>query len=322
MFDFLHRFVQAYLDNILVYSKTLKDHRSHIRQVLECLRKAGIQADVDKCKFYIQETKFLGLIISTKGIQIDPQKVSTILDWAQPTSLRHIRSFLGFCNFYRRFIRDFSKLAKPLTSLTKKDTPFDWLSACQSVFDSLKKMVTKAPILAHYKQGVKTIVETDSSDYVSSGVLSQLGDDGLLHPVAFFSKNLNPAKCNYEIYDKELLAIIRCFEQWRPELEGTGVPVKVITDHKSLEYFMTTKKLTRRQARWAEFLSGFNFVISYTPGKENQKADSLTRRPNDLPPDDNDDRQRHLLQTLLPAKRLEIVSIEEEENITIVEKVV
>ena len=144
---------------------------------------------------------------------MDPHKVSTILDWAQPTCLRHVRSFLGFCNFYRRFIRDFSKLAKPLIGLTKKDIPFDWTSACQSAFDSLKKMVTKAPILAHYKQGLKTIVETDSSDYVSSGVFFQLGEDGLLHPVAFFSKNLNPAKCNYEIYDKELLAIIRCFEQ-------------------------------------------------------------------------------------------------------------
>ena len=183
-------------------------------------------------------------------------------------------------------------------------------------------MVTKAPILAHYKQGVKTIVETDSSDYVSSGVLSQLGDDELLHPVAFFSKNLNPAECNYEIYDKELLAIIRCFEQWRPELEETGVPIKVITDHKSLEYFMTTKKLTRRQARWAEFLSGFNFVISYTPGKENQKADSLTRRPNDFPSSENNDRQQHQLQTLLPAKRLEISSITMGENTTIIKQVV
>ena len=156
-------------------------------------------------------------------------------------------------------------------------------------------MVTKAPILAHYKQGVKTIVETDSSDYVSSGVLSQLGDDGLLHPVAFFSKNLNPAECNYEIYDKELLAIIRCFEQWRPELEGTGVPVKVITDHKSLKYFMTTKKLTKYQACWAKFLSRFNFIISYTPGKKNQKVDSLIRRPNNLFSDDNNDQQQHLL---------------------------
>ena len=196
LFDFLHRFVQAYLDNILIYSKTLKEHHSHVRQVLQRLREAGLQADIDKCEFHVQETKFLGLIVSTEGIRMDPHKVSTILDWARPTSLRHVRSFLGFCNFYRRFIRDFSKLAKPLTGLTKKDIPFDWTSACQSAFDSLKKMVTEAPILAFYKQGLKTIVESDSSDYVSSGVFSQLGEDRLLHPIAFFSKNLNPAECN------------------------------------------------------------------------------------------------------------------------------
>ena len=150
---------------------------------------------------------------------MDLQKVSTILDWAQPTSLCHVRSFLGFYNFYQRFIQDFSKLAKPFTGLTKKNIPFDWTLACQSAFDNLKKMVTEVPILAHYKQDLRTIVETDSSDYVSSGVLSQLSKDGLLHPVAFFSKNLNHAECNYEIYDKELLAIIQCFEQWRPELD-------------------------------------------------------------------------------------------------------
>ena len=243
---------------------------------------------------------------------MDLQKVNTILGWVQPISLRHIQLFIGFCNFYQRFIQNFSKLAKSLTSLTKKNTLFHWLSACQSAFDSLKKMVIEAPILANYKQGVKTMVETDSSDYVNSGVLSQLGDDGLLHLVTFFSKNLNPTECNYEIYDKELLAIIRCFEQLRSELEGIGVPVKVIIDHKSLEYFMTIKKLTRRQACWTEFLSEFNFVISYISGKENQKADSLTCRPNNLPIDNTNDRQQHLLQTIFPVERLEISSIKGE----------
>lgn len=222
---------------------------------------------------------------------MDPQKVNTILDLAQPTSFRYVRSFLGFCNFYHRFIRDFSKLAKHLTSLTKNGTAFDRSSACQSVFDSLMKMVTEAPILAYYKQGVKIILETDSSNYVCSGVFSQLGYNRLLQPVVSFTENLNPAECNYEIYDNELLAIIRCFVQWRPELEGTELPVKLITDHKSLEYFMITKKLTRRQARWVELLSGLNFVIFYTSGKENQKADSLTRRPNNLLSDNNNDCQ-------------------------------
>ena len=113
-----------------------------------------------------------------------------------------------------------------------------------------------------------------------------------------------PAECNYEIYDKELLAIIRCFEEWRPDLEGTDLPVQVLTDHKSLEYFMTTKRLTRRQARWAEFLADYNFQITYRPGKQNDKADALTRRGSDQPGNPEDERQKHMQQTLLPANRL------------------
>ena len=127
-------------------------------------------------------------------------------------------------------------------------------------------MVTKALILAYYKQDIKTILKIDLSDYISSKVFSQLGDDEMLHSKAFFYINLNPAECNYEIYDKELLAIIRCFEQWRLRLKGTEVLIKIIIDYKKLKYFMTIKKLTKRQACWVEFLSGFNFVISYTPG--------------------------------------------------------
>ena len=123
-------------------------------------------------------------------------------------------------------------------------------------------------------------VEVDSSDIVVAGVLSQIGKDGRLHPVAFFSKKMSPAECNYEIYDKELLAIVRAFEEWRPELAGTdpGKPVKVLSDHRNLEYFMTTRQLNRRQARWSEFLSEFHFQVQYRPGKQGTKPDSLTRR--------------------------------------------
>ncbi len=169
--------------------------------------------NIDKYKVHIQETKFLCLIVFIESIQMNPQEVSIILDWVQLISLYYVRSFLGFYNFYWRFIRDFSKLAKPLTSLTKKDNPFNWTLVYQSAFDNLKKMVTKTPILAHYKWDPKTIMETDFSDYVSSGVFSQLSKDRLLYPVIFFFKNLNSVECNYDIYDKELLAIIQCFEQ-------------------------------------------------------------------------------------------------------------
>ena len=253
---------------------------------------------------------------------MNPQKVSTILDLAQPKFLCYIRLFLGFYKFYWYFIRDFSKLAKIFTGFTKKNTPFNKTLACQSAFDNLKKMVIKVPILAQYKQGLRTIVETNSSDYVSSGVLFQLDEDGLLYPVGFFSKNLNLVEYNYEIYDKKLLAIIRYFEQWRPELEATGVPIKVITDYKSLKYFVTTKKLLKRQACWAKFLSRFNFVISYTPDRENRKANSLTYWSSDCPADDQDDRQQYLLQIIFLPERLEINTIDPDKSKTISKKVI
>ena len=163
----------------------------------------------------------------------------------------------------------------------------------------------EAPILRHFDLNEQCFVETDSSDYVNASVLSQPDNNGILHPVAYFSRRMSPAECNYEIYDKELLAIIRCFEEWKPELEGTGLPVKVLTDHKGLEYFMTTKKLTPRQARWAEFLSEYNFIISYQSGKKNEKADALTRKPNKRPINEDDERMEHRMQTLLPPKRFE-----------------
>ena len=136
-------------------------------------------------------------------------------------------------------------------------------------------------------------VESDSSDCVTEGVLSQPDSQGVLHPVAYFSTRMAPAECNYDIYDKELLAIIRAFEEWRPELEGAAEQVQVITDHKNLEYFMTTKQLSRRQARWSEFLSRFNFAIQYRPGKLNSRADALTRRSADFPQDDQDPHHAH-----------------------------
>ena len=311
LFDYLDKFCTAYLDDILIYSKNLKEHREHVRAVLIKLREAGLQADVDKCEFHVTETKYLGLIISVDGIRMDPAKVKAIQEWEIPTCLREVRSFIGFCNFYRRFIRGFSKIAKPLDALTKKERIFEWTSACEKAFRTLQKRIGESPILIHFDRDKQCYLETDSSDHVNGGVLSQMGDDGELHPVAFFSKNMSPAECNYEIYDKELLAIIRCFEQWKPELEGTDLPVKIFTDHRSLEYFMSTKKLTRRQARWAKFLSEFNFVITYRPGKKNEKADALTRRPNDKPQNEEDERQQHQLQTLLPPERLELQPIEE-----------
>lgn len=302
LFEYLDQFCTAYLDDILIYSTSLADHRRHVRAVLEKLGAAGLQVDVVKCRFSVTEVLFLGVLVSTQGLKMDPKKVQAVADWEIPRNTHDVRSFLGFANFYRRFIRDFAKIAGPITKLTKKNCPFHWSPSCNHAFQTLKSAFTSAPILAHFDPYLECVVETDASDFVCAGVLSQKHGN-LLHPVAFFSKKNSPAECNYEIYDKELMAIIRAFEEWRSELEGSPSVVDVITDHRSLEYFMTTKKLTRRQARWSEFLSRFNFVIQYRPGRLGGKPDALTRRSGDLPKE-GDERLQQQQQVVLKSENL------------------
>lgn len=305
LWDFLNIFASAYMEDILTYSRTKAEHTEHVRQVLDRLREAGLQVDIKKCEFSVKRTKFLGMIVGPDGIQMDPSKVSVITDWVVPKNLTDIQAFLEFCNFYRRFIQNYSKIVTPLTSLTKKGAQFLWTAKCQEAFEGMKKAVTTAPILQLFDWTKEAILETDCSDLVAAGVLSQQVDEGLVHPVAFYSGKLLPAECNYEIHDKELLAIMRCLDQWRPELEGTKIPFKILTDHQPLEYFMTSKKLNRRQARWAQILAGYNFKLSYRPGKANGKADALTRRSSDKIKDENDDRQKHQHQTILVKDRLD-----------------
>ena len=158
---------------------------------------------------------------------------------------------------------------------------FSFNDSCRKAFNDLKQAFTTAPILRHFDPDLPIVVEADASDYVTAGVLSQYDVDGTLRPVAYYSKRMNPAENNYEIYDKELLAIVRCFEQWRPELEGATFPITVLSDHKNLQYFATTKQLSHRQARWSEYLSRFDFTITYRPGKHGEKPDALTRRSQD-----------------------------------------
>jgi transposase InsO family protein len=284
---YLDDFCTAFLDDIFIYSSTLKEHKEQVYKVLKALSDAGLHLKPEKCHFHKQEVKYLGFIITTKGIQMDPEKVSCVLGWEVPKTVTDVQCFLGFANFYRRFIKDYSKVVTPLTRMTKKEggkyIPFIWGPEQQAAFDLLKKAFTTAPVLRHFDYDREIIVETDASDYVSAGILSQYDDDGVLHPVAFYSRKHSPAECNYEIYDKELMAIVRAFEEWRPHLEGSRHPIQVLSDHKNLEYFMSTKLLNRRQARWSEFLSRFDFRIIYRPGKAGGKPDALTRRSGDLP---------------------------------------
>ncbi|KAI3655287.1 hypothetical protein MP638_001659, partial [Amoeboaphelidium occidentale] len=188
--------------------------------------------------------------------------------------------FLGFVNFYRRLIPQFATKTQPLTDLLRKDSQFLWQEQQENAFKILKESFREDLLLLHPQDHKPFIVETDSSDYGIGGVLSQFDDQKVLRPVAFYSRQLNSAERNYEIYDKELLAVHDCFKEWRHYLQGGRYQVTVLSDHKNLEYFMSSKQLTRRQARWSLFLNEFDWVITHIPGKLNVKADILSRRPD------------------------------------------
>jgi transposase InsO family protein len=322
--DCLDQFASAYVDDVLVYSEDPAQHQDHVRRVLTKLREAALPVDIEKSAFGTPSVEYLGMVISSEGVKKDPKKVEAIREWLRPKSIKDVQAFVGFTSFYRRFIPRYSALAKPLTDLirvrqppsSKSDTakgpakrkrvmyePFQWTPEAEKAFLRLKTEFAEDVLLTHYDPDREIIVETDASDFVTAGVLSQ-PHDGILRPIAFFSRKMSPAEINYEVYDKEMLAIINAFENWRPELVGTEQPVKVLSDHKNLEYFMTTKRLNRRQARWAELLADYNFRIQYRPGKENIPADTLSRGPDSIPSSRADVRIRVMDQTLLPPIRL------------------
>lgn len=282
--DYLDEFCSAYVDDVLIYTDgSLEQHRGHVRQVLQRLQEAGLQLDISKCEFETQRTKYLGFIIEAEvGISMDPAKVEAITSWEAPKTIKGVQSFLGFANFYRQFIKDFSKLAMPLTSLVRRDTPFTWTDDANRAFKEMKEIFVSASILVQFNYERETVLETDASEWCIGGTLMQYDERGVLHPCAYYSKKNNPAECNYEIYDKEMLAIVRCLEEWDAELRSVS-QFEIRTDHKNLEYFMSVRKLTERQMRWSLALSKYNFTISYLPGKQNERADALSRREQDVP---------------------------------------
>ncbi|SOV06442.1 uncharacterized protein UDID_17465 [Ustilago sp. UG-2017a] len=359
--EMLDRSLIIYLDDLLIYSPTLKQHQEHVSAVLACLRQAGLYAKAEKCQFSTSQTKFLGFVVSDQGVSMDPSKTEVITNWPVPKSVHDVQVFLGFCNFYRKFTPQYSRTAYPLTQLLRKEaqsTPFAWnrvsgwttafgsiyiwtanllgapsdvreyplrrvlyrgpssttpvLLSCvdsfdtapppqdllagllctapppstaQHAFEQLRSSFSTDTILHHFDPARPIIVETDALDFAVAAVLSQSFDQGARHPIAFFSKKLDPAQLNYPIFDKEMFAIVAAFKHWRQYLEGAKFQVQVLTDHRSLEYFTTTKQLNRRQACWSELLADFDFVIQYRPGAQAGLPDALTCRSNMRPKD-------------------------------------
>ena len=289
--DMIDQGLLSYIDDLLIYAATQEEHDRILLEVLKRLRESKLAINPSKCVWDVNRLEYLGYIISATGIEMSTEKVQCILDWERPRSLKGVQSFVGFANFYRRFIKNFSRIAKPLTDSTKLDKKhWAWTKLMECAFEALKRAFTEAPVLAYFDPQRPPIVEADSSDYALGATLSQKQDDGRVHPVAFHSRKLIPAEMNYEIHDKELLAIVDSFSRWRHYLEGAQHRIEVFSDHHNLSYFQTAKVLNRRQARWAQQLATFDFVINFRPGAQNAKADILSRR-EEYRPEKGDENQ-------------------------------
>jgi transposase InsO family protein len=275
--DYLDIFVVVYLDDILIFSINEEEHVDHVKKVLQILRENDLYCEFEKCIFHAKEVEFLGYIVSGEGVEMSQKKIDSILAWEVPKNRIDVMSFLGFANYYRRFIKDFAKIAAPLHNLTKKEDTFVWTEKAQSAFEELKHAFVSAPILKYADFSKPFVLETDASNYAMGCVLSQ-HFDGVLHPVAFYSKKFSGSELRWEIHDKELFGIITALRHWRHYLVSSQHPIQVYTDHKNLEYFMSKQKLNQRQLRWTMFLADYDFQIMYRQGRLMGKADALSRR--------------------------------------------
>lgn len=286
--EMLNKFVFVYLDDILIFSSSLQEHESHVRKVLRRLQENHLFVKPEKCEFHTTEVLFLGFIIKPGQVQMDPKKVQAVLDWPAPTSVKEVQRFIGFANFYRKFVQNFSSVVAPLTALTKVGSArISWNPEAEAAFRELKRRFTSAPILTIPNPELPFVVEVDASDVGVGAVLSQRGKDNCLHPCAFLSHRLSSCERNYHVGDRELLAVKLALEEWRHWLEGAKHPFQVLTDHKNLEYIQQAKRLTPRQARWSLFFNRFDFVLSYRSGSKNLKPDALSRIYSNTPRERN-----------------------------------
>ncbi|SJL10444.1 related to TY3B TY3B protein [Armillaria ostoyae] len=266
--------VTIYLNDILIFMKDLKEHRCIVQRVLQCLRENKLFLKAEKCEFEVLETEYLSVIISKGQIRTDPVKIAGIAEWPTPTKKKELQSFLGFTNFYRKFIKNYSKVIHTLTQLTG-NTEWTWGAAQNQVFQQLKKQMAEDVVLAIPNRMGCFRVEADVSNGAVGAILSQ-EQEGRWRPVAFMSKVLTATKHNYEIYDKELLAIMLAFSDWCHYLMGALEDVEIWTDHQNLQYFHKLQKLNRRQARWVTELAEYHFMLKHKPGFANIKADLLS----------------------------------------------
>nr|CAE05068.2 OSJNBa0094P09.7 [Oryza sativa Japonica Group] len=269
--EYLDKFVVVFIDDILIYSQSEEDHQHHLRLVLGKLREHQLYAKLSKCEFWLSEVKFLGHVISAKGVAVDPETVTAVTEWKQPKTVTQIRSFLGLAGYYRRFIENFSKIARPMTQLLKKEEKFVWSPQCEKAFQTLKEKLVSSPVLILPDTRKDFMVYCDASRQGLGCVLMQDG-----HVVAYASRQLRPHEGNYPTHDLELAAVVHALKIWRHYLIGNRC--EIYTDHKSLKYIFTQSDLNLRQRRWLELIKDYDVGIHYHPGKANVVADALSRK--------------------------------------------
>ncbi len=305
--------LSVYMDDIAIHTKReegemeqqhLDCHRLYTHHMLHKLEQNDLYLKPEKCKFEKKEINYLSVIVSNGRIQMDPKKLKGVADWPIPHNPTEIRKFLGFTGYYWYFIQGYSKIARPLLDLTKKAVTWHWREPQHKAFEELKTRMCSHPVLTQPDFNKPFFLQTDASAYGMGAILSQEGEHHAvasqkpkLHPITFYSATFTPTEQNYDIYERELLAIMKALTHWQHYLGWMKTPFTILTDHANLQYWKAPQKLNRRTARWHANLQEYDFIIKHIPGKINTPADELSCPPNsDQGDDDNKD------QTLLEPK--------------------
>ncbi len=270
--------------------------------------------NIQKCKFNVEETIFLEVIVSELNLRMNFSKVIVIVSWITSINLKEIQSFMRFVNFYHHFIKNFLKLVKLFIQLTKKNTSFVWNKICVQVFDNLKKQVSSISVLHHFNLKQQAILKINASNYVKDEILSQYNDEKVLHLMIFYSKSMIFAEINYHIYDKKLLVIIWCFEHWWFELKCTELLIQIFIDHQALKIFMKNKQLSQWQVNYLNILLKFNFQIIFKSGKMNTKVDALTQMSL-VNVSESAQRLEDHFQTILTFNKVNVLLVESKANL-------
>jgi hypothetical protein len=269
--EYLDKFVVVFIDDILIFSKNEDEHDEHLCLVLQKLRENQLYVKLNKCEFWLKEVSFLGHIISEGGIFVDPSKVKDVLSWNTPQNVSDIRSFLGLAGYYRRFIKEFSKISMPMMELLAKGNTFEWTLRHETSFQELKKRLTTTPVLTMPDMKKSFSIYCDASGQGLGCVLMQDG-----HVIAYASRQLRKHEEKYPTHDMELATVVHAFKIWRHYIIGKRC--EVYSDHKSLKYKFTQPDLNLRQRRWLELIKDYDLGINYHPGKANIIADAISRR--------------------------------------------